>query len=174
MASLNRVLLIGNLTRDPELRYIPSGTAVAEFGLAINREFQDRTSGEKKDDVCFVDIVVWGKQGEICNQYLSKGRPVFVEGRLQYDQWEAKEGGKRSRLRVVAERVQFLGGRKDGEGGGEGGGGHGAGEGAREGGGRPAAARSGGRSAPKDAPAVAPGVGEGRGPDDLNLDDIPF
>jgi len=167
MASLNKVLLMGNLTRDPELRYIPSGTAVAEFGLAINREYQDKGSGEKKEDVCFVDITVWGKQAEICNQYLTKGRPVFVEGRLQFDSWEGKEGEKRSKLRVVGERVQFLGGRKDGEGGG------GGGAPARREASRPAPARAGAasRGPSKDTPAVADGGGGG---DDLNLDDIPF
>jgi len=163
MASLNKVLLIGNLTRDPELRYIPSGTAVAKFGLAVNRDYTDRASGEKKESVCFVDITVWGKQAEICNQYLSKGRPVFLEGRLEFSSWETKEGDKRNKLEVVAERVQFLGGRKDGEGGG-------------------APASREGRASPSKVPAraAAPsgeGVSDGppsAGGDDLNLDDIPF
>lgn len=109
MASLNKVLLIGNLTRDPEMRYIPSGTAITKFGLAVNRDYTDRTSGDKKESVCFVNIVAWGKVAEICNQYLSKGRPVFIEGRLEFSQWETKEGEKRSKLEVTAERVQFLG-----------------------------------------------------------------
>ena len=111
MPSLNRVFLMGNLTRDPELRFIPSGTAVAEFGMAINRVYTSR-DGEKKEDVCFVDIVTWGKTAENCDNYLSKGSPVFVEGRLQYDSWETGDGQKRSRLRVVADRVQFLSGRR--------------------------------------------------------------
>lgn len=111
MASLNRIFLIGNLTRDPELRYTPGGTAVASFGMAINTPIT-RPSGESKDDVCFVKIVVWGKQGENCKQYLSKGRLVFVEGRLIYRSWE-QEGKTRSTLEVRADRVQFLGGRRD-------------------------------------------------------------
>ena len=110
MASLNKVLLIGNLTRDPELRYTPSGTAVVKLGLAVNRRFKDR-SGELKDDTCFVTITAWDKQAEVCNQYLSKGRPIFVEGRLQFRSWENKEGQKRNTIEVVAERIQFLGSR---------------------------------------------------------------
>jgi len=82
MPNLNKVMLMGNLTRDPELRYIPSGTAVATFGLAINRTWMDRQSGDKKEDVCFVDVIVWSKQAETCNQYLCKGSPAFIEGRL--------------------------------------------------------------------------------------------
>ena len=107
MASLNRVFLMGNLTRDPELRYLASGTAVASFGLAINTVYATPT-GEKKEDVCFVRVVVWGKQGEQCAQYLAKGRPVFVEGRLIYRSWE-KDGQTRTTLEVRADRVQFLG-----------------------------------------------------------------
>ena len=107
MASLNKVLMIGNLTRDPELRYVPSGAPVATFGLAVNRTFVTQ-QGDKKDEVCFVRVVVFGKQAESCSQYLTKGRPVFVEGRLQYRAWE-QDGQKRSTLDIVAERVQFLG-----------------------------------------------------------------
>ena len=110
MASLNKVFLIGNLTRDPELRYVPSGAPVATFGIAVNRRYVTQ-HGEKKDEVCFVRIVVFGKQAESCNQYLNKGRLVFVEGRLQYRSWE-QDGQKRSMLDVVADRVQFLGGPK--------------------------------------------------------------
>ena len=108
MATLNRVLLIGNLTRDPELRYIPSGDAVATLGLAVNREYTSR-DGEKKSDVLFIDVVVWRKQAEACSQYLAKGSSVFVEGTLQMDNWETQDGQKRSKLRVQAQRVQFLG-----------------------------------------------------------------
>ena len=107
MASLNRVFLIGRLTRDPDLRYIPSGTAVVSFGLATSRVYTAQ-SGEKKEEVCFVRIVAWGRQAEICNQYLSKGRLVFIEGRLQYRAWETPEKGKRSTLEIRADRVQFL------------------------------------------------------------------
>lgn len=107
MANLNKVFLIGNLTRDPELRYIPNGTAVASFGMAINTSYTAST-GERKEEVCFVRVVVWGKQAENVTQYLSKGRPVFVEGRLIYRTWES-EGKTRSTLEVKADRVQFLG-----------------------------------------------------------------
>jgi len=107
MASLNKIFMIGNLTRDPELRYVPSGTPVATFGLAVNRTYVTQ-HGDKKDEVCFVRIVVFGKQAESCSQYLTKGRPVFVEGRLQYRAWE-QDGQKRSTLDIVADRVQFLG-----------------------------------------------------------------
>lgn len=107
MASLNKVFLIGNLTRDPELRYIPSGTAVASFGMAINMQYTN-PAGERKEETCFVRVVVWGKQAENVTQYLSKGRLVFVEGRLVYRSWEA-EGKTRSTLEVRADRVQFLG-----------------------------------------------------------------
>lgn len=107
MASLNRVLLIGNLTRDPELRYTPGGTPVANIRLAVNSSFKDKT-GQRKDEACFVTIVVWNKQAEICQQYLKKGRLVSVEGRLIYRSWE-QGGTKRSTLEVRADRVQFLG-----------------------------------------------------------------
>ena len=117
MASLNRVILMGNLTRDPEVRYIPSGAAVASFGLAINRTYMTQ-SGEKKDEVCFVNIVVWGKQAESCGQYLNKGSLILVEGRLSYRAWE-QVGQKRSTLEVRADRVQFLGRPKGASQGGE-------------------------------------------------------
>lgn len=107
MSDLNKVFLIGNLTRDPELRYIPSGAAVTNFSLAINRTFTTQT-GEKKEEVCFVRVIVWGKQAESCGQYLNKGSLVFVEGRLVYRTWDSN-GQKRSTLEVRAERVQFLG-----------------------------------------------------------------
>ena len=110
MASFNKVMLMGNLTRDPELRYTSNGSAVASFGLAVNRKFKQ--GDELKEDVCFVDITVWGKQGENCAEYLSKGRPAFIEGRLQYSTWES-DGQKKSKLEVVANAVQFLGSRGD-------------------------------------------------------------
>ncbi len=113
MASMNKVFLIGNLTRDPELRYTPSGTAVADLGLAVNR--RSRTpSGEDREETCFVDVVVWERQAETCCQYLSKGSPLLVEGRLQMDQWE-KDGQKFTKMRVRAERTQFLGAPRRGE-----------------------------------------------------------
>ena len=107
MASLNKVFLIGNLTRDPELRYTPAGVAVANLGLAVNRRFKDK-SGELKEDVCFVTVTVWDKQAETCCQYLHKGRAIFVEGVLQSRSWETSDGQKRSSIDVRAERVQFL------------------------------------------------------------------
>jgi len=102
MASFNRVSLMGNLTRDPELRYTPQGTPVAQFGLAMNRK---RGAGE---ETTFVEVVVWSKQAETCHEYLKKGRLVFLEGRLQQDRWQAEDGSNRSRLVVIGERVQFL------------------------------------------------------------------
>lgn len=109
MASLNKVMLIGNLTRDPELRYIPSGSAVTSFTVAMNRVYKLQT-GEKKEEVSFVRVVVWGRLAEVCNDYLKKGRPVFVEGRLQSRSWDDKNSGeKRSTLEVIAQSIQFLG-----------------------------------------------------------------
>ena len=107
MASYNRVILIGNLTKDPELRYIPSGTAVANLRLAVNSSFKGQ-DGQRKEETCFITVVVWSKQAETCNQYLKKGRPVLVEGRLIYRSWE-QEGKTRSTIEVRADRVQFLG-----------------------------------------------------------------
>lgn len=106
-ASLNRVLLIGNLTRDPELRYIPSGQPVTTFTIAVNRTYLS-TTGEKKEDVNFLRVVVWGKRAEVCHEYLKKGSPVFVEGRLQSRNWEGTDGQKRNTVEVVAQNVQFL------------------------------------------------------------------
>jgi single-strand DNA-binding protein len=114
MANFNKVYLIGNLTRDPELRVTPKGTAICQFGLAVNRQFKDE-SGAMRDETTFVDIEAWGKQGETIAKYCTKGRPLFVEGRLKFDQWEDKTSGqKRSKLKVVLEGFQFLGGRNDG------------------------------------------------------------
>jgi single-strand DNA-binding protein len=115
MANLNRVLLIGNLTRDPEIRYTPKGTAVADVGLAINRVLNTE-EGERREEVTYVDVVLWARLAEIADQYLKKGRPVFIEGRLQLDSWDDKQTGqKRSRLRVVAENMQLLGSRSESE-----------------------------------------------------------
>lgn len=112
MASLNKVLLIGNLTKDPELRYTPSGIAVVNLRLAVNRKYKDKT-GELKEDVCYITVTAWDKQAEVCNQYLKKGRPVFVEGRLQSRSWEGTDGQKKNTIDVRAERIQFLGSAKD-------------------------------------------------------------
>ena len=106
-ASLNRVLLIGNLTRDPELRYIPSGQPVTTFTIALNRTYVAQT-GERKEETSFVRVVVWAKRAEVCHEYLRKGSPVFVEGRLQSRSWDAPDGTKRSTMEVVAQNVQFL------------------------------------------------------------------
>jgi single-strand DNA-binding protein len=108
MADLNRVILAGRLTRDPEVRYTPSGTAVADLGVAISDAYRNR-AGEIVEQTCFVDVVVWGRQAETTGEYLSKGSPLLIEGRLQLDQWENQQGEKRSKLRVKADRVQFLG-----------------------------------------------------------------
>lgn len=109
MASLNKVMLIGNLTRDPELRVTPKGTSICQFGLAVNRQYKDE-SGASRDDTTFLDIEAWGKQGELVAKYLSKGRPACIVGRLKTESWEDKQSGaKRSKLKVVAEEVQFLG-----------------------------------------------------------------
>lgn len=115
MSSYNRVILMGNLTRDPELRYIPSGTAVCEFGLAVNDRRKNQQTGEWIEDTQFIDITMWARQAEVASEYLSKGSPVFIEGRLKYDAWE-KDGQKHSKLRVVGERMQFIGGRGEGSG----------------------------------------------------------
>jgi len=107
MASFNRVILIGNLTRDPEVRFASGNNAICKFGLAVSRNYTTR-DGEKREETTFVDIDAFGKVGEILGKYLSKGRPVMIEGRLQLDTWESKEGDKRSKLKVVCENFQFL------------------------------------------------------------------
>lgn len=118
MANLNKVMLIGNLTRDPELRYTPKGTAVADIALAINRVWNNE-QGQKQEETTFVDITLWGRQAELAQQYLTKGRGVYVEGRLQMDTWDDKQTGqKRSKLKVVAESLQFLPDGKSGSSGG--------------------------------------------------------
>ncbi len=176
MASYNRVILIGNLTRDPEVRYIPSGMAVAELGLAVNRQFTDKNSNERKEEVTFVDVTLWGREAELAGEYLAKGRPVMIEGRLQMDTWDDKATGqKRSKLKVVGERMQFLGSPQGGgEGGGSGGGFRG---GARSntgggGGGRPAPGGGGGNSggSEPDYYSSGPAQQSGGAPDD----DVPF
>lgn len=156
MANLNKVLLMGNLTRDPEVRYTPKGTAVTELGIAVNRIYTGE-NGEKREEVTFVDVTVWGRTAENVGEYLRKGRPVFIEGRLQLDSWEDKQSGqKRNKLKVVADNVQFLGSR------GSGGGGGGPEEGDEAPRSRPS---SGARSAPP------PKGAEPAAPDD---DEIPF
>src|ERR687891_1384775 len=122
MASFNKVILLGNLTRDPEVRYTPKGSAVCDLGIAVNRVYTT-DSGEKREEVTYVDVVLWARLAEIAGEYLRKGRPVFIEGRLQLDTWDDKQSGqKRSKLKVVGEGLQLLGGRPGGGGGGGGGG----------------------------------------------------
>lgn len=161
MAYLNKVLLIGNLTRDPELRVTPKGTPICQFGLAVNRQFKDE-SGATRDETTFVDIEAWGKQGELVSKYLTKGSPCFVEGRLRLDQWEDKQSGqKRSRLKVVLENVQFLGR-----------GGSGGGSGTGNAGGDDAEGGSESRFTPPPSRASAP---KQAAPAQENLDeDVPF
>jgi single-strand DNA-binding protein len=121
MANINRVVLVGNLTKDPELRHTPSGTAVCKLRLAVNTRQKD-AQGNWGDKPNYFDVTVWGNQGESCAQYLSKGRPVGVDGRLDWREWEAQDGTKRQAVEIIADSVQFLGSRGDGEGGGGGGG----------------------------------------------------
>ena len=152
MANFNKVMLLGNLTRDPQMKMLPSQMSVTEFSLAVNRKYRT-AAGEDREEVTFVEIVAFGKQAEVINQYCTKGNPLFVEGRLKLDQWEDKNGGgKRSKLSVVVENFQLLGGRGGGQGGGGGGGGYD--NSAQTGGG------GGGdydqRPAPRSAPAARP------------------
>jgi len=162
MANFNKVFLMGNLTRDPELRYTPKGQAVAKLGLAVNRRYTTE-SGEAREEVTFVDVDAWGKQAEVISQYCKKGRPLFVEGRLKLDQWDDKTTGqKRSALRIVLEGFQFIGGLQ-GEGG--------AGGGAGGGGGAPAPRPAPRPSTSRPAESAAPeGVSEAP-PEE---DDVPF
>ena len=182
MASFNKVMLMGNLTRDPQMKYLPSQTAVCEFGLASNRKFKT-ASGEDREEVLFVDCTAFGRTGEVINQYCQKGKPIFIEGRLKYDSWEDKNGGgKRNKLTVVVDTFQFIGGRDDAGGSGGGGGGNDYSRGGDDygdegGGGRPqrsapAARRSAPpprREAPKE-PAAEPFDQE----EQFGDDDIPF
>ncbi|HVR87807.1 MAG TPA: single-stranded DNA-binding protein [Planctomycetota bacterium] len=148
MASFNKVILLGNLTRDPELRYTPQGSAVCEFALALNYVYTNKQTGQKVEEVSFIDIVAWGKTGEICAEYLKKGRQVMIEGRLKQDRWEAQDGKKMSKVRVTAENVQFVGSRPAGEG--------------------------GGGSAPRSGSAAPAGSGPEEGPPPGAEEDIPF
>lgn len=163
-ANFNRVILAGNLTRDPELSYTASNMPVCKFGMAVNRRWRDR-DGNQKDEVCYVDLTAWGKQGEVIKQYMAKGRGILVEGRLQYRQWTDKEGKNRSKLDVVVENFTFLGDRQGGGGGG--GGGEGGGGYQRGGGGGGGYNRGGGQPAPQ-----APGGGDPGGYDP-GMDDAP-
>ena len=127
MASFNKVLLMGNLTRDPQLKYLPNNTPVCEFGMAVNRKWRDR-DGNQREEVCYVDLAAFARQAETLNQYMSKGKPIFIEGRLKFDSWTGQDGQKRSKLSVVVDNFQFVGAREGGGGGGyqrrDSGGGH--------------------------------------------------
>jgi len=120
-ANINRVVLVGNLTRDPELRHTPSGMAVCSLRIAVNTRRKDNTTGQWTEKPNYFDITVWGNQGESCAQYLSKGRPVAVDGRLEWREWDAQDGTKRQAVEIIADSVQFLGGRGDGDAAGGGG-----------------------------------------------------
>jgi single-strand DNA-binding protein len=170
VASFNRVLLMGNLTRDPQLKYLPSQTPVAEFGVACNRKFKS-AQGEDREEVTFVDVAAFGKQAELINQYFTKGKPIFIEGRLKYDQWEDKQGGgKRSKLTVVMEGFQFVGGR-DGGGGGGGGGGMRNQEGDEGAPARPMPARGPAQRPAPQQPQAQPPFGDEQ---QFHDEDIPF
>jgi single-strand DNA-binding protein len=204
MASLNKVMLIGNLTRDPEVRYTPKGSAVCDMAIAVNRRYLTE-SGERQEEVTYLDIVLWGKQAELAGQFLAKGRSVFIEGRLQMDTWEDKATGqKRSKIKIVAENMQFLdskGGAPGGGGGGGGGGNYagddegysapapqqrrpaGGGGGGGYGGGGNSGGGGGGYQRPaaqqqrppqRQAPAQQDDFGEGPITDGMEDDDIPF
>ena len=163
MASFNKVILVGNLTRDPEVRYIPSGTAVCDISLAVNSQWTDRKTNERKEEVTFVEVTLWGRTAEIAGEYLAKGRPVLIEGRLSLDSWEDKETGqKRSKLKVVADGMQLLGSR---DGGGAGSGGSGGGGSTGAGGGSTGAsggANTASRGQARPSPAASkPPAGRG-------------
>ncbi len=177
MGALNKVMLIGNLTREPEIRYTPKGSAVCDLGLAVNRRYTTE-SGERQEEVTFLDVVLWSKQAELAGQYLHKGSPVFIEGRLQMDTWEDKASGqKRSKIKIVCENMQFI----DSKGGAARGGG---GEHDEEGGGgsarpparpaqqRPAAASA--RPPQRAQPAAADEFSDGPITEGMEEDDIPF
>jgi single-strand DNA-binding protein len=157
MANLNKVMLIGNVTRDPEIKYTPKGSAVCDLGIAVNRVFTPE-GGERREETTFVDITLWGRQAEIAGEYCKKGRSIYIEGRLQLDTWEDKTSGqKRSKLRVVGENFQLLGPRPGGSGGGE------------QSQGRPS------NQSPRDSRgSSAPASGQTRQEAPLEDDDIPF
>ncbi len=163
MASFNKVILVGNLTRDPEVRYTTGGSAVCDITLAVNYQWTDKKSNERKEEVSFIDVTLWGRTAEIAGEYLAKGRPVLVEGRLQQDKWDDKETGqKRSKLKVVADAMQLLGGRSEG--------------GPPGGGGGTAPARGNTSRPAASAPTVNDSYADadsGRTPDQTFYDDMP-
>lgn len=172
MADLNKVMLIGRLSRDPQLRYLPSQSAVCDFGFAVGRKYK-LASGESKEETCFVDCTVFGKGAEIFNQYMAKGKQCYLEGRLRLDQWDDKTTGqKRSKLTVVVEEFQFLGSPRDGQAGGDEGGGQARSGGYGSGPTRAPASRGGTqRPAPQQQPEAEPPYGDEQ---QFKDDDIPF
>ena len=159
MPNLNKVMLMGNLTRDPEIKYTPKGMAITNLGLAVNRVWSNE-AGEKQEEVTFIDVEMFGRKAEVAAEYLKKGRPVFIEGRLKLDSWDDKQSGqKRSKLKVVGESLEFLGSREGGGGGGGGGGEYSEG--------RPASRPPGKPASPPPRPAADPDL-------DAGDDDIPF
>ncbi|MGD9692584.1 MAG: single-stranded DNA-binding protein [Phycisphaerales bacterium] len=163
----NKVILLGNITRDPELRHLQSGQAVATIGLAVNRRWRDQQSGENREETTFVDCEAWGRTAEVMCQYLGKGRPVFIEGRLRLDTWQDKDSGaNRSKLKVVIENFQFVDSRGDGPGGGPSAGGGGGGQRRSFAGGGGGGSSGGGRG--------GQGGGGDMGHEPMGDDDIPF
>ena len=161
MANFNKVILMGNLTRDVEMRTTQGGMQIAKLGMAINRKWTQ--NGEQKESTCFVDLTAFGRQAEVLSQYVAKGSPLFVEGRLEYSTWEGQDGQKKNKLEVVVENFQFVGApRSAGEGGGGGGGGGGA----------PRRAAGGGGGARRNSGGESEGGGGGGG--DVDYGDIPF
>jgi single-strand DNA-binding protein len=173
MASVNKVILIGNLGKDPEVRYLPSGSAICNITLATSRQWKDKTSGERQEETEWHRVALFDRLAEIAGEYLKKGRPVYIEGRLKTRKWTDKEGQERYTTEIIADQMQLLGGREGGIGGtgGAGGGASGAGGGLGEDGGGAAAARS--APAPRPAPAGKPAAKSPTGFDDMD-DDIPF
>lgn len=166
MANFNKVMLMGNLTRDPEIKYTPKGMAITQLGLAVNRVWSNE-AGERQEEVTFIDVEMFGRKAEVAAEYLKKGRPVFIEGRLKLDTWDDKTSGqKRSKLKVVGENMEFIGGREAGGGGREGGGG-----GSEESGGGGGSSRPFQKSAPRPAPPKPPTDPD---LDAAGDDDIPF
>ena len=167
MPNLNKVMLMGNLTRDPEIKYTPKGTAIANFGIAINRVFTPE-GGEKREEVTFIDLEAWGRTAEVIGEYFKKGKPIFIEGRLKLDSWDDKTTGKKmSKLRVVVESFEFLGSR-------EGGGGGGGGEGGGDSGGSSHSAPARSSAPPQRRPPTSPPRPPADPDLDVQADDVPF
>ncbi|MFM9960099.1 MAG: single-stranded DNA-binding protein [Planctomycetaceae bacterium] len=172
MASFNKVILVGNLTRDPQVRYTPNGLAVTDVGLAVNRSWVDKQTNQKKEEVTFVDVTLWGRTAEIAGEYLTKGKQVLVEGRLQLDTWDDKETGqKRNKLKVVGETMTMLGSRQDGDGGG---GGSGGGRGRGPGGPPTSSGDYGGNSYNQEPPDHSGGFEPPPSGSDGGSGDVPF